>query len=50
MVTGPAGSTGLLNANARNYQVAWRQVQFPDPVCQPSCAVTVNFTMTLQPE
>ena len=45
------GATGrfLMNANGRGYQVAWRQVEWPDPACtsdQARCAITVNFSLT----
>jgi hypothetical protein len=45
------GATGgfLMNANGRGYQVAWRQVEWPDPACtsdQARCAVTVDFSLT----
>jgi hypothetical protein len=47
--SGGAKGGFLMNANGRGYQVAWRQVEWPDPACtsdQPRCAVTVDFSLT----
>jgi hypothetical protein len=42
----------LLNANARGFQIEWRQISF-DAGCtsdQARCAMTLDFTLTAQPE
>ncbi len=51
VVTGGSGSVQrgfLMNAHARSYEVAWREVRFPDPGCtsdQAGCTVSINFTL-----
>jgi hypothetical protein len=56
LVVVASGSTAggiLLNANAKGFQIEWRQVTIPDAACtfgQARCAITLNFTLTPQPE
>jgi hypothetical protein len=49
VATSRSGGNGfLMNANARGYEVAWREVAWPDAACsadQPRCAVTVDFRL-----
>jgi hypothetical protein len=49
VATSRAGGSGfLMNANARGYEVAWRDVAWPDAGCssdQPRCTVTVDFKL-----
>jgi hypothetical protein len=49
VATSRAGGNGfLMNANARGYEVAWRDVTWPDAACsadQARCTVTVNFSL-----
>ena len=49
VATSRSGASGfLMNANARGYEVAWKDVAWPSSACssdQPRCTVTVNFKL-----
>jgi hypothetical protein len=48
VANGQSADSFPMNANGQGYQVAWRQVAWPDASCtweQAHCAVTVNFTL-----
>jgi ABC-type phosphate transport system substrate-binding protein len=49
VATSRSGGAGfLMNANARGFEVQWREVAWPDAACsadQPRCALTVDFKL-----
>jgi len=55
VVTQSGGLAGgfLLDANARGFQIVWRQLAVPSATCtpdQPSCTIILNFTLSPQAE